>query len=82
MVAYTGVMNTFLRDHVSLPKNAEFTDYRCYLAGTFDVDSLVDCVHYSADVCAKYITFILSTLSKKPAEGGNRPPHRKNFMMC
>ena len=59
MVAYAGVVNTFLRDHVSLPKNAEFSDYRNYLAGTFDVNSLVDCVHFSPDVCAKYISFIL-----------------------
>ena len=79
MVAYTGVINTYLRDHVSLPANTEFVDYRSYLAGTFDADSLVDCVHYSSDVCAKFVSFVLSTLSKKPVQAQNRPPPQKNF---
>ena len=79
MVAYTGVINTYLRDHVSLPNNTEFADYRNYLAGTFDADSLVDCVHFSSDVCAKYISFIIATLSKKPTPESIRPPPQKNF---
>ena len=73
MESYTNTLNRYIKDHLCLPENCEFFDYRACLSGPLSEDDFSDRVHYKDHVRQKFASFIVSCLKKKQTPPVVRP---------
>ena len=79
MEDYTNTLNRYIKDHLCMPANCEFFDYRPCLAGPLKKEDFSDRVHYSTAVRQKFSSFIISCLKKKPTPPVVRPTPAVSF---